>query len=122
VAAEREARQRRHTGRADYRGAVGALGAGDPERIRRYAAELVAPDVIRASGSGTTGPLLQATRAVPVVFVQVADPVGAGCVPLQQHFAGPLLALLANPMVKERLSQFCCRKIGVACFGLPPWK
>src|SRR5262244_2468066 len=57
-------------------------GAGDPERIRRYAAELVAlaPDVILASGSGTTGPLLQATRAVPVVFVQVADPVGAGFV------------------------------------------
>src|SRR5262249_5837686 len=38
------------------------------------------PDVILASGSGTTGPLLQATRAVPVVFVQVADPVGAGFV------------------------------------------
>src|SRR6266436_489905 len=39
-------------------------GAGDPERIRRYAAELVAlaPDVILADGSGTTGPLLQATR------------------------------------------------------------
>src|SRR6266446_1537640 len=57
-------------------------GAGDPERIRRYAAELVAlaPDVILADGSGTTGPLLQATRAVPIVFVLVADPVGAGYV------------------------------------------
>jgi putative tryptophan/tyrosine transport system substrate-binding protein len=57
-------------------------GAGDPERIRRYAAELVAlaPDVILADGSGTTGPLLQATRAVPIVFVLVADPVGAGFV------------------------------------------
>jgi putative ABC transport system substrate-binding protein len=56
--------------------------AGDPERIRRYAAELVAlaPDVIMTVGSGTTGPMLQATRAVPVVFVQVADPVGAGFV------------------------------------------
>jgi ABC-type uncharacterized transport system substrate-binding protein len=57
-------------------------GAGDPERIRRNAAELVAlaPDVILAVGSGTTGPLLQATRAVPIVFVLVADPVGAGFV------------------------------------------
>jgi putative ABC transport system substrate-binding protein len=57
-------------------------GAGDPERIRRYAAELVAlaPDVILAVSSATTGPLLQATRTVPVVFVQVAEPVGAGFV------------------------------------------
>src|SRR6516164_6049878 len=57
-------------------------GAGDPERIRRYAAELVAlaPSVILAVASATTGPLLQATRTVPIVFVQVADPVGAGFV------------------------------------------
>jgi len=57
-------------------------GAGDPERIRRHAAELVAlaPDVILAATSSTTGLLLQATRAVPIVFVQVAEPVGAGFV------------------------------------------
>ena len=57
-------------------------GAADPERIRRYAAELVAlaPDVILTTGSATTGPLLQATRVVPIVFVQVAEPVGAGFV------------------------------------------
>ena len=57
-------------------------GAGDPERIRRYAAELVAlaPGVILAVASATTGPLLQATRTVLVVFVQVAEPVGAGFV------------------------------------------
>jgi putative ABC transport system substrate-binding protein len=52
----------------------------DAERIRKYAAELVAlaPDVILATGSPTTGPLLQATRTIPIVFVQVVDPVGAG--------------------------------------------
>ena len=56
--------------------------AGDAERIRRYAAELVAlaPDVILASGGQVVGGLLQATRTVPVVFTQTPDPVGAGFV------------------------------------------
>ena len=56
--------------------------AGDADRIRRYAAELIAlaPDVILAPGSFTMGPLLQATRTVPIVFVHVPDPVGAGFV------------------------------------------
>jgi putative ABC transport system substrate-binding protein len=50
--------------------------------IRRHAAELVAlaPDVILATGSATLAPLLQATRAVPIVFTIVPDPVGAGFV------------------------------------------
>src|SRR5262249_32786030 len=48
--------------------------------IRRHAAELVAlaPDVILAFGASTVGPLLQATRTVPIVFPVVGDPVGAG--------------------------------------------
>jgi putative ABC transport system substrate-binding protein len=56
--------------------------AGDAERIRKYAAELVAlsPDVILAAGGPTVGPLQQATRAVPIVFAIVTDPVGAGYV------------------------------------------
>jgi putative tryptophan/tyrosine transport system substrate-binding protein len=56
--------------------------AGDAERTRKHAAELVAlaPDLILTAGSPTTGPVLQATRSVPVVFVQVADPVGGGFV------------------------------------------
>jgi putative ABC transport system substrate-binding protein len=50
--------------------------------IRRHAADLIAlaPDVILAAGSATAGPLLQATRTVPIVFAQVPDPVGAGFV------------------------------------------
>jgi putative ABC transport system substrate-binding protein len=48
----------------------------------RHAAELVAlaPDVIMTVGSATVGPMLEATRTIPVVFVNVADPVGAGFV------------------------------------------
>jgi putative ABC transport system substrate-binding protein len=55
---------------------------GDADEIRRHAAELVAlaPDVILAGGTANVGPLLQATRTVPIVFVNVADPVGAGFV------------------------------------------
>jgi putative ABC transport system substrate-binding protein len=50
--------------------------------IRRHAAELaaLAPDVILANGGATVGPLLQVTRAVPIVFTVVADAVGAGFV------------------------------------------
>jgi len=57
-------------------------GASDPDNVRKYAAEFVAlaPDVILATGSATVGPLLQATRTVPIVFVGVPDPVGAGFV------------------------------------------
>jgi putative tryptophan/tyrosine transport system substrate-binding protein len=55
---------------------------GDAERARKYVGELIAlaPDVILAPGSAGVGPLLQATRAVPIVFVHVPDPVGAGFV------------------------------------------
>ena len=55
---------------------------GNEDDVRRQAAELVAsaPDVILANGSATAGPLLQVTRTIPVVFVIVPDPVGAGYV------------------------------------------
>ncbi len=57
-------------------------GAGDADRIRGHAVELaaLAPDVILAAGTATLGPLLQVTRALPVVFLHVPDPVGAGLV------------------------------------------
>jgi putative ABC transport system substrate-binding protein len=57
-------------------------GIGDADLLRRYATELVAlePSAILASGTATVGPLLQATRSVPIVFASVADPVGAGFV------------------------------------------
>jgi putative ABC transport system substrate-binding protein len=57
-------------------------GATDRDRARRYAAELVAlaPDVIMTTGSVTVGPLLEATRSIPIVFAAVPDPVAAGFV------------------------------------------
>jgi ABC-type uncharacterized transport system substrate-binding protein len=55
---------------------------GAPDGIRKNARELaeLAPDVVLASGNSAVGPMLQATRTVPVVFVIVPDPVGAGFV------------------------------------------
>jgi putative ABC transport system substrate-binding protein len=55
---------------------------GNEDDTRKYAAELVAlaPDVIFTSGSAGIGPLRRATRTVPIVFVLVPDPVGAGFV------------------------------------------
>jgi putative tryptophan/tyrosine transport system substrate-binding protein len=57
-------------------------GAADDDRMRKYAMELVAlmPDVILAAAGSTVAPLLQATRTVPIVFAQTADPVGVGYV------------------------------------------
>jgi ABC-type uncharacterized transport system substrate-binding protein len=61
----------------DYR-----WSAGNEDDTRKYAAELVAlaPDVIFAMGSAAVGPLRRVTRTVPIVFVLVPDPVGAGFV------------------------------------------
>jgi putative ABC transport system substrate-binding protein len=61
----------------DFRSGFGGLDA-----TRRHAAEIVAlaPDVILTSGASGVTPLLQATRTIPIVFTNVADPVGAGFV------------------------------------------
>jgi len=63
--------------RVEYRWGAGNVGA-----MRKYAAELVAltPDVLVAPGTTPVGPMLEATRTVPIVFVHVVDPVGAGFV------------------------------------------
>ena len=63
--------------RIDYR-----WGAGNADNARKYAAELAAlsPDVILANGSPSIMALQSATRTVPIVFVTVIDPVGAGFV------------------------------------------
>ena len=63
--------------RIDYR-----WSAGDPDRIRKDAMELVAlaPDVILATGTPVTSALQQASLNVPIVFAQVPDPVANGFV------------------------------------------
>jgi putative ABC transport system substrate-binding protein len=63
--------------RIDYR-----WSGSDFERIRKHAAELLAlaPDVVLANGTSAVVALQQATRTVPIVFVQVTDPVGGGIV------------------------------------------
>ena len=63
--------------RFDYR-----WGAGQIERYRAFAEELVAlaPDVILGNGTATVRALQQATRTVPIVFANVTDPVGSGLV------------------------------------------
>src|SRR5436305_14115077 len=71
--------------RIDYR-----WGANDADRDRRYAAELVAlaPDVILAVGTPGVAALQPVTRTLPIVFVQVTDPVGAGFVDALARPAG----------------------------------
>src|SRR3954469_24132315 len=66
-----------HNVRIDYR-----RGLGNADNARKYVSELaaLAPDVILASGTSSMAPLLQASLTVPIVFVNVADPVGAGFV------------------------------------------
>jgi putative tryptophan/tyrosine transport system substrate-binding protein len=61
----------------DYR-----WGGGDLDRVRRYAAELVAlaPDVFLVTSGSALAVLQNATRTVPIVFASVSDPVGAGYV------------------------------------------
>ena len=61
----------------DYR-----MPGGGADRIRQYAAELaaLAPDVIMPVGSATVAPVQQAAPTIPIVMVNVADPVGAGYV------------------------------------------
>ncbi len=72
-----------HNLHIDYRWA-----AGDAERMRIYAAEIVqlAPEVIIVSSPSVLAATVKATRTIPIVFVQVTDPV-----------AGGFVANLANP-------------------------
>jgi putative ABC transport system substrate-binding protein len=71
--------------RIDYR-----WTAGKPDRALTYATELatLAPDVVLANGTQVLTALQRATRSIPIVFVVVADPVGAGFVKDLAHPGG----------------------------------
>jgi putative ABC transport system substrate-binding protein len=77
----------------DYRWA-----AGEADRFRRYAAELVAlaPDVILSSGATAAVPLEQATRTVPIVFAGSVDPVGRGLVASLARPGGNATGFMSN--------------------------
>src|SRR5262245_25903623 len=63
--------------RIEYR-----YGAGDLDRFRRHAAELIAlsPDVVLAAAGSIVGAFQEASRTVPIVFVTTVDPIGGGWV------------------------------------------
>jgi putative tryptophan/tyrosine transport system substrate-binding protein len=63
--------------RIDYR-----FAGGDRDLLRKYAAELVGlqPNVVLAVGTGAVASLKQSSRTIPIVFVEVIDPVGSGLV------------------------------------------
>ena len=76
----------------DYR-----WNAGDAERARAYAVELVAltPDVILSATSANLVALQQATRTIPVVFTEVSDPIAQGFVSNLTHPGGNLTGFSA---------------------------
>ena len=115
--------------------------AGDADRIRTYAVELVAlaPDVILATGSATVGPLQRANRAMPIVFVTTIDPVGGGFVESLARPGGNVTGFAAaeygmSGKWLELLKQIAPRvtRVGVARdpeiaagagqFGTNPWR
>jgi putative ABC transport system substrate-binding protein len=91
--------------RLDYR-----WGAGDSDRIRRFAQELVAekPDLIFGHTTPVVAALQQQTRTIPIVFTQVSDPVGSGFVASMAEPSGNLTGFtnLESSMSSKRLELF----------------
>src|SRR5262249_32529507 len=97
--------------------------AGDPERYRAYAAELVAlnPDVILAPTTTPVRALLQVTRSVPIIFAAATDPVGGGLVGSLGRPGGNVIGFLARELGfsgkwLELLKEIAPRVVRVAVF------
>jgi putative tryptophan/tyrosine transport system substrate-binding protein len=88
--------------RIDYR-----WGDANIERIRAFAAELVAlhPDVLFVGGTPALAALRQATRSIPIVFTQVADPIGMGFVASLARPGGNITGFLIEepPLASKRV-------------------
>jgi putative tryptophan/tyrosine transport system substrate-binding protein len=104
-------------------------GAGDADRMRRYAAELIAlaPDVILVVGGAAVGPLLQATRTVPIVFTGTPDPVGAGFVASLARPGGNATGFTRSNSASARNGWSCSRRSRRTCrerrsFGMRPYR
>jgi putative tryptophan/tyrosine transport system substrate-binding protein len=95
--------------------------AGDAQRLRAYAQELVgmAPAVMLAGNNTALKALQEVTRTVPIVFAQVADPVGSGSVASLARPGGNITgSLFTSPRLPlNRLS--CSRRSHRAFLGLP---
>src|SRR5262249_3995587 len=99
----------------------------NPDDIRKHAMELtgLALDVIVAgSGTTTVAPLLQATRTVPIIFVVVIDPVGAGFVSSLARPGGNTTASSCSSTAKARNGWRCSARLRRGpnewlCFGTP---
>ncbi len=71
-------------------------GDGDPTRIQAYAAELVTlkPDVIVTASTLGVRALKRETRSIPIVFMQVPDPIHAGFVESLAHPGGNITGFI----------------------------
>ncbi len=103
-------------------------GAGDSDRTRVYAAELIGlkPDVILASAPDALVALQQKTHSVPIVFVGVTDAVGAGFVPTLAHPGGQITGFTSYEYAivgkwLELLREIAPRVVRVALIGDPEY-
>ena len=98
-------------------------GLGDADRLRRHAAELVAlaPDVVLAGGGQAVAALQEKTRNLPIVFVNVTDPVGGGYVASLARPGGNATGFMSSEFslsgkLLELLKQIAPRVTRVAVF------
>ena len=73
-------------------------GAGDADRIRTLAKELVdlRPDAILGRNTPVIGALARETRTIPIVFAGVSDPIGSGFAASFAHPGGNITGFTAN--------------------------
>jgi putative ABC transport system substrate-binding protein len=72
--------------------------AGNPDKIKAFTRELIElrPDAILVQGTVSTGSMVRETRNIPIVFVNVADPVGSGYVPNLAHPGGNVTGFMLD--------------------------